>query len=53
MYKFKGKYAEYEAMVESEVCFPLNLFKPRLAYGTFKDDVLQQNCYHNLTVRRT
>ena len=31
MYKFKGKYAEQEAMVESEVCFPLNLPKPHLA----------------------
>ena len=31
MYKFKGKYAEYEAMVEDEACFPLNLPKPHLA----------------------
>ena len=25
MYKFKGKYADTEAMVECEACFPLNL----------------------------
>ena len=36
-------------MVEREACFPLNLPKPHL----IKDDVIQQNCYHNLTVRRT
>ena len=53
MHKCKGKYAEYEAIVDREECFPLNLPKPHLAYGTYKDDVLQQNCYHNLTVRRT
>ena len=53
MYNFKGKYAEYEAMVKHEACLPLNLSKPHLVWGTFKDDVLQQNCYHNLTVRRT
>ena len=40
-------------MVECEACFPLNLPKPHLGKGTFIDDVLQQNCYHNLTVRRT
>ena len=40
-------------MGEREACFPLNLPKPHLAEGTLKDDVLQQNCYHNLTVRRT
>ena len=40
-------------MVEREACFPLNLRKPPLAQGTIKDDALQQNCYHNLTVRRT
>ena len=40
-------------MVEPEACFPLNLPKPHLAQGTFKDDVIQQNCYHILTVRRT
>ena len=40
-------------MGEREVCFPLNLPKPHLAYGTFKDDVIQHNCYHNLTVRCT
>ena len=28
MYKFNGKYAEEEAMVEREECFPLNLTKP-------------------------
>ena len=31
MYRFKGKYAEYEAMGEREACFPLNLPKPHLA----------------------
>ena len=31
MYKLKGKYAEYEAMVERDACFPLNLPKPHLA----------------------
>ena len=31
MYKFKGKYAEYESMVEREACFHLNLPKPHLA----------------------
>ena len=31
MYNFKGKYAEYEAMVEREACFSLNLRKPHLA----------------------
>ena len=36
-------------MGEHEACFPLNLPKPHLVYGTYKDDVLQQNCYHNLT----
>ena len=40
-------------MVEREACFPLNLPKPHLAQGTFKDGVLQQNCYHNLTAQRT
>ena len=29
-------------MVERDVCFPLNLPKPHLAWGTFKDGVLQQ-----------
>ena len=33
-------------MCEREACFPLNLPKPHLAQGTFKDDVLKQNCYH-------
>ena len=37
-------------MVDLERCFPHNLPKPNLTKGTFKDDVLQQNCYHNLTV---
>ena len=31
MYKFKVKYAEYEAMVERQACFPLNLPEPHLA----------------------
>ena len=31
MYKFKGKYAEYEAMVEREACFTLDSPKPHLA----------------------
>ena len=31
LYTFKGKYAEYEAMVEREACFPLDLPKPYLA----------------------
>ena len=31
MHKFKRKYAEKEAMVEREACFPLNLPKPHLA----------------------
>ena len=31
MYKFKWKYAEYEAMGEREACFPLNLPKTHLA----------------------
>ena len=53
MHKFKGKYAEKETIVEREACFPLNLPKPHLAQGMFKDDVIQQNFYHNLTVRRT
>ena len=53
MYNFKGKYAEKEAIVEREACFPLNFPNPHLALVTFKDDALQQNCYHNLTVRRT
>ena len=30
MYTFKGKYADKEAMVEREACFPLNLPKPHL-----------------------
>ena len=30
-------------MVDREACFPLNLPKPHLAYGTFKDEALQQN----------
>ena len=37
-------------MGEREARFPLNLPKPHLALVTFKDDVLQPNCYHNLTV---
>ena len=40
MYKFKGTYAEWEAMGERQACFPLNLPKPHLAQGTFNDDVL-------------
>ena len=40
-------------MVERGARYPLNLLKPHLALGTFRDDVLQQNCYHNLIVRRT
>ena len=31
MYTFKRKYAEYEAMVEREACFPLILPMPHLA----------------------
>ena len=31
MHTFEGKYAEQEAMVEREACFPLNLPKPHLA----------------------
>ena len=31
MHKFKGKYADYETIVEREECFPLNLPKPHLA----------------------
>ena len=30
MYRFKEKYAEKEAMVERQACFPLNLPKPHL-----------------------
>ena len=40
-------------MGEREASFPLSLPKPHLGQGKFKDDVLQQICYLNLTVRRT
>ena len=53
MYKFKGEYIEKEAMGEHKAFFSLNLPKPHLAQGTFKDAVLQQSCYHNLTVQLT
>ena len=31
MYKFKGKYAEQEAIGERQACFPINLSNPHLA----------------------